>query len=236
MSNLLKFQVLGLDNAALGQISDFIINTCETYIVYFSVDPAPALKIAAGQRLVIPFEAVTINSGILDAASKSILLHLVPSRLAAGPAFPDPLALFPNAWEQPVRDYWQAVVRVGKLSTACAAGGGPPIYKTAYATQLLGAQLKDGNHNLLGQVQEAILEPESGKLSYYVVSLANNQGLVMVPLAKTNIPDDALKPGNKIELVLLADNKALTGAPHISSVDQATDPAVQGAARQYWGR
>jgi sporulation protein YlmC with PRC-barrel domain len=236
LTNLLHFQVTGLNNTTLGKVSDFIVNACETYVVYFTLDPAPELKVATSQRLVIPFEAVTINSGALDAASKSIVLHLVPSQLAAAPAFPEPLALLPNNWEQPVRNYWQRVVRVGKLSSTCAAGGGPPIFKTVYATQLLGAELKDGNQALLGTVTEAILAPESGKLAFYVVNLQNNQGLTLLPLSKTNIPDDALKPGAKIELVLLASDNQLAGAPRLANADAATDDGAQGAARQYWGR
>ena len=39
LSSLLKFKVTGLDGAELGQVSDFIINTCETYIIYFTVEP-----------------------------------------------------------------------------------------------------------------------------------------------------------------------------------------------------
>ncbi len=226
---------MGQNSASLGKVSDFIINTCETYIIYLVVDPASDLKVPVGNRLVIPFEAVTLNSGVLDAQSKSIVLDLTPDRLAAAPSVPNPLALIPINWEQPARDYWQQVVRVGKLSSGCAAGGGPAIHKIAYATQLLGAALKDGNHNVLGTVAEAILEPETGKLGFYVVNLQNSQGLVMVPLAKTNIPDAAMTPGAAIELVLLADNSRLAGAPRIASLDQAADAGVQNAARQYWG-
>ena len=165
LSNLLTFQVRGHNNANLGKISDYVINTCETYIVYFVVAPAAELKLPAGQKLVIPFEAVTINSGILDADAKTIGLDLAPASLTGAPTFPDALALLPNNWEQPVRDYWQRVVRVGKLSSACNTSGGQ-LHKIAYATQLLGAQLKDGNQKLLGVVQEGILEPETGKLGY----------------------------------------------------------------------
>jgi sporulation protein YlmC with PRC-barrel domain len=234
LSNLLQFQVQGLDNANLGKISDFVINTCETYIIYFVVAPAAELNVPAGQKLVIPFEAVTINSGVLDAQTKAIILHLTPDRLQGAPSFPESLALLPNSWEQPVRDYWQRVVRVGKLSSACNATSGQ-VHKIAYATQLLGAQLKDGNQNLLGVIQEGILEPESGKLGFYLVSLKDNPGLILLPLAKTNIPEAALKPGAKIELVLLADSNRLPGAPRIAA-DQATDAAAQSAARGYWGQ
>jgi sporulation protein YlmC with PRC-barrel domain len=234
LSNLLRFQVEGLDHAALGQIADYVINTCETYIIYFVVAPAAALKLPAGQQWIIPFEAVTINSGVLDAQAKTISLHLTPDSLAGAPTFPSPQALLPNSWEQPVRDYWQRVVRVGKLSSECNAISGQ-VHKIAYASQLLGAQLKDGNQNLLGVVQEGILEPESGKLGFYVVSLQDKSGLILLPLAKTNIPQSALQPGAKIELVLLADANRLPGAPRIAA-EAATDAAAQSAARGYWGQ
>jgi sporulation protein YlmC with PRC-barrel domain len=235
LSNLLHFQVQGLNQANLGQISDYVINTCETYIIYFVMAPAAELNVPAGQKLVIPFEAVTINSGVLDAQAKAIVLHLTPDRLMGAPTFPDALALLPNSWEQPVRDFWQRVVRVGKLSSVCNATSGQ-VHKIAYATQLIGAQLKDGNGNLLGVIQDGILEPESGKLGFYVVSLKDNPGLILLPLAKTNIPESALQPGVKIELVLLADNNRLPGAPRLANADQATDAGAQGAARGYWGQ
>jgi ribosomal 30S subunit maturation factor RimM len=235
LSNLLTFQVQDVSRGSLGQITDYIVNTCETYLIYFVVDPAAPLQVPTGQKMVIPFEAITINSGVLDAQAKTIVLHLTPDRLKGAPAFPAPLALLPNSWEQPVRDFWQRVARVGKLSSACNAVSGQ-VHKIAYATQLIGAQLKDGNQNLLGTVQDGILEPESGKLDFYVVSLANNQGLVLLPLGKTNIPDSALQPGAKMALVLLADNNRLAGAPRLANAGQAPEAAAQSAARGYWGR
>src|SRR5260221_2537398 len=141
--------------------------------------PTSAPVLAAGQKLVIPFEAITINSGVLDAQAKAIVLHLNPDRLQGAPTFPVAMALFPNSWEQSVRDHWQRMVRV--------------------------------------------------------VSLKDNGGLFLLPLAKTNIPQKALEPGAKIELVLLADNNRLAGAPRIAA-DQATDGGAQSAARGYWGQ
>jgi hypothetical protein len=110
------------------------------------------------------------------------------------------------------------------------------IQKIAYSRQLLSAELKDFNHNVLGVVREAILEPESGKLGFYVVELTDNQRLVMVPLGKTNIPEVALQPGGTFELVLLTKNEVLLNAPQIDSIDQATSAQMQKIAREYWGR
>lgn len=239
LTNLIGFQLTGLNGAVMGTITDYVVNTCETYIIYMLVTPDAALNVAAGQSLVIPYEAVTINSGIVNAETQAIALYLGPEPVAAGPAFADPLVLFPITWEDSVRAYWKEVVRVGKLHSACQAGNSTPenaIYKIAYASQLLGAELKDGNGVLLGTVTEAILAPETGKLAFYVVELTDSQGLVLVPLAKTNIPKEALEPGVTIELVLLAETGQLLGAPQLGSAEAASTDAAQNSARGYWGQ
>ncbi len=239
LSNLLTFRVTGLNGAEFGQVADYIVNTCETYIIYFVVDPAADLGLAAGHRLVIPFEAVTINSGILKADERAIALYLAPEQLKPAPAFANPLPLFPRDWETSVRTYWQQVVRVSGLHSECKAGGSDSanaVHKIAYATTLLGAELKDFNQSPLGTVVEAVLEPESGKLGFYVVELVDGQGLVLVPLGKTNIPEAALEPGQTTELVLLAESGTLFGAPRLGSAAEASNVQVQGTARQYWGR
>ena len=236
LSSLLKFKVTGLDGAALGQVSDFIINTCETYIIYFTVVPDASLNLAAGSQLVIPFEVVTINSGALDAGNQAISLYMTPAQMAAAPVSADHFALLPFTWEETVRAYWLQVARVSPLTSECKAGGSNSanaVHKIAYATQLLGAELKDYNHQLLGTVQEAVLEPESGKLGFYVVKLLD-ASLVMVPLSQTNIPKEALQPGSAIELVLLAETNMLLGAPRLDSVEQALNTQTQSEARKYW--
>jgi sporulation protein YlmC with PRC-barrel domain len=237
LSSLLKFKVTGWDGAALGQVTDFVINTCETYIIYFTVAPVADLKVAAGSQLVIPFEVVTINSGALNAETQSISIYMTPDQVAASPVFAAPIVLLPySPWEDAVRTYWKSVARVGILKSECKAGGSNSanaVHKIAYASQLLVAELKDGNHNLLGTVQDAVLEPESGKLGFYIVKLLDGT-LVMVPLGQTNIPKEALEPGITIELVLLAENNKLLGAPRIASVEQAMNAQTQSDARQYW--
>lgn len=233
LTALLDYQVTGLEGSALGKVVEYIINTCETYIIYFLVEPTGELGVEPGHQLMIPFEAVTINSGILDAEHKTIALYLAPAQVAAAPAFANPLPLFPNTWEESVRAYWKNPVRIGKLSSECGTFG---IQKIAYSRQLLGAELKDFNQNVLGTVREAILEPESGKLGFYVVELKNDQSFVLVPLGKTNIPEEALEPGNTFALVLLTENATLLSAPRITSMDEATSAEAQNTARQYWNR
>ena len=47
------------------------------------MEPVANLNVApAGSRAVISFEAVTINSGVLDAKNKSIQLRLIPGQFS----------------------------------------------------------------------------------------------------------------------------------------------------------
>jgi sporulation protein YlmC with PRC-barrel domain len=233
LSNLMGYQVLDENGDNLGVASDYIVNTCETYIIYILMEPAASLNIAPGSRVVIPFEAVTINSGVLDAQDKKIQLRLIPEQFSGAPTLPTGQQLTPTDWEDAVRAFWSKAVRIGKLATSCNVPGGP-VYKVAYASQLLGVELYDGQNSLLGVVQEAILEPESGKVGFYIVKPAKGDGLVMVHLRAINIPKEALLPGGALSLMLLSDPQVFWNAPRITSVDDADDAALQSKMREYW--
>jgi sporulation protein YlmC with PRC-barrel domain len=235
LSNLIGYQMLDENGDKLGVASDYIVNTCETYIIYILMDPVASLNIASGSRVVIPFEAVTINSGVLDAQNKTIQLSLIPGQFSGAPTLPAGQQLTPTDWEGAARDFWMKAVRVGKLATSCNVPGGP-VYKVVYATQLLGVELYGDTGNLLGVVLEAILEPESGKIGFYIVKPAEGDGLVMVSLGVTNIPKEALLPGGTLTLVLLPKPAVFLDAPRITNVDQADDFAQQARMRKYWGQ
>jgi sporulation protein YlmC with PRC-barrel domain len=235
LANLTGYQVLDANGNKLGVASDYIVNTCETYIIYILMEPDASLHIASGQRVVIPFEAVTINSGVLDGQNKSIQLQLSADQFSGAPALSAGQPILPNDWETPARDFWKNVVRVDGLSTACGTASGA-VHLDAYATQLLGVKLYDGRNNLLGTVQDAILQPETGQVYFYIIKPAQGDGLVMVPLGITNIAQGALAPGATLKLVLLAQPAMFSGAPRITSADQADDPAMQGKIHQYWNK
>jgi sporulation protein YlmC with PRC-barrel domain len=235
LSQLLGFQVIALDGTLLGRAADYIINTCETYLIYLVLEASSETAFPPGARLAVPYELLTINSGVLDAENRGLYVYLFPDALAGAP-LQDPAApLVPPDWEGGVRAFWQDKIRISNLTTACNAGG-TIVHKDAYATQLLEAPLKDGLGNQLGRVEEAVLSPESGKLAFFVVDRVDGQGLALVPLAAVNIPREALQPGGEISLVLLTENSLLAGAPQLASIEQAIEPSAQGQARQHWGR
>jgi sporulation protein YlmC with PRC-barrel domain len=244
LSALTGFQVVDRDGALLGTVSDAVVNTCETYLIYLLLDPAEGLSSAPGNRLIIPYEAVTINSGALDAQSRSVVLQLTSGQLSGAPAFPESLELIPPDWETEVRSYFSQWVRISNLTTECRvaapgndpAGGNVVVHKIAYLTGLIGAGLFDGLQNLLGTVEEAIFSPESGKLSFFVTRLLDGSGWVLVPLRVVNIPKSALEPGGELSLVLLTENDLLLNAPKLATIEEAVRDEVQGKAFQHWNR
>jgi sporulation protein YlmC with PRC-barrel domain len=235
LSNLIGYDVLDENGNKLGVASDYIVNACEGYVIYILMEPVASLKIAPGGRVVIPFEAVTINSGVLDAQNKTIQLRLIPDQFSGAPTLPTGQHLTPTDWEGAVRTFWKKALRIGSLATSCNVAGGA-VYKVAYATQLLGVELYDGQNKLLGTVQDAILEPESGNIGFYIVKPANGDGLVMVHLRDINIPKEALLPGGVLTLVLTVDPQVFLDAPRISTIEEADDFALQSKMRQYWAR
>jgi sporulation protein YlmC with PRC-barrel domain len=233
LSTLIGFEVLDVNGDKLGIASDYIINTCETYIIYILMEPVDGLDFPAGNLVVIPFEAVTINSGVLDVENKTIQLRLLPEQIKDAPTLTAGQDLTPTDWEAAVRTFWKRSVRIGVLQTSCNVPGGP-VYKVTYATRLLGVELYDGQNVLLGAVQEAILEPESGKIAFYIIKPAAGEGLVMVLIGVTNIPKEALHPSGVLTLELLADPELFWGAPRITRLNEADDFALQGSMRKYW--
>jgi sporulation protein YlmC with PRC-barrel domain len=235
LSSLIGLQVLDANGGELGLAGDYIVNTCETYLLYILMEPVTSQAAEPVGRVAVPYEAVTVNSGLLDAQAGAIQLRLAPEQLAGAPVFPAGGQLIPTDWESVVRDFWSKAVRIGSLKTSCNVPGGP-VYKVAYASQLLQAPLYDGRGELLGTIQEAILAPESGKLGFYIVQPARGEGWVMVRLGATNIPKEALVPGAALSLELLTDPGKFWDAPRLASLDQADSFAMQGKMLEYWDR
>ncbi len=238
LSNLMGFQALDINGESLGVIPDYIINTCETYIIYFVQEPGGVLEPSPGNRFIVPFEAVTINSGYLDAETQAIGLHLTADHFVAAPSYPESMPLLPSRWEPPVWVYWPAYIRLGVLNTECKVTGSDgslvAVQKVAYASQLLEAELRDALQETLGTVTEIIVEPESGKMHFFVVEMVDGNGFVLVPPGAVNIPDFALEPGAQISLVLLVENQLLFDAPRVGSVEEAASDSARQSAWEYW--
>jgi hypothetical protein len=97
-------------------------------------------------------------------------------------------------------------------------------------------QLQDGNGNLIGQVEEVLVEPESGWLPFMAIrpneDLQAGSGLILVPFGALNIA--ANEDGATQNLVLLVEPGIFENAP---TVDRLPSPGGwEGNAFQYWSQ
>jgi sporulation protein YlmC with PRC-barrel domain len=117
LSNLIGFEIRDRNGVALGRIADFVVNTCETYLIYFLLERSENTEQA--DRVFVPYEAVTINSGILDAEAGAIVLYLTEAHLNGAPAYPVGMSLTSSGWEDEVRAFWSQYIRISNLTTEC---------------------------------------------------------------------------------------------------------------------
>ena len=111
--------------------------------------------------------------------------------------------------------------------------GRQDITRIAYATEVLEMQLVDGNGSLIGQVEEVLVEPESGWLPFMAIrpdaNLQTGSGLVLVPLGALNL-DGAEQDQN---LVLLVEPEIFQNAP---TVDSLPADGFGGSTFDYWSQ
>ena len=90
-------------------------------------------------------------------------------------------------------------------------------------------QLVDANGEDLGDVQDMILDPQAGNITYVVWAsggfLGIGEDLTLIPFEKLSWQTEA--DGEVSHFILNADQETLQGAPHIANLDEL-DTTVQG--------
>lgn len=108
---------------------------------------------------------------------------------------------------------------------------------------MLEAQLQDGAGQPLGQVEEVILLPESGRLQFVAIrldeSLQNGGSLALVPLRALNVihPGEDRSGGgaaSEFALVLLVEQAILENAPSLDTLPNTAEEGWNGESFQYW--
>lgn len=265
LSTLLGYQVADRSGNPIGMANDYIINLCEAHLLYLVVE-------TANGQILVPYEAVSIGSGVVDAQQRIITLQLDAAQLSDAPVVDARLDMTTAEWENDVRSYWSNLMSLSNLTTGCrvaavetitageggeagaetetpeatpAAGedeaGQTPdtttVTKIAYASNLLSAPLQDGNGNPLGQVQDAYVIPETGRVRYLSVELDSSTGggpgLAPVPVRALNVTHES---PNAATLVLLVEPDVLANAPTFDDVPDPNNENWRDEALQYWGQ
>jgi sporulation protein YlmC with PRC-barrel domain len=195
LSNLIGYKVLDANGEELGIASDYIINTCETYIIYILMEPAASLNMAPETRVVIPFEAVTINSGVLDAQNEAIYPCLLPEHCS-----------------QERRLFWPGSSLRRPIGRRCRRPSGRrQAWRLATSRNVMAPGLQGGLcHPTTGSRADdrgtacwARSRTQFGNQkaanSLYIVKPAEGDGYVL-HLRAINIPKEALLPGAALAL------------------------------------
>ncbi len=237
LSTWMNYQVVDRDGKPVGTISDYILNMCESHILHMVVKADPSLGLKNGDTLVIPYEVVALAGGQIDISHKAIVLNAHRADLANAPAFKGTPDLTNTSWEQSVMGFWSKYTSFS-LTSRCTS---PTVNsnKLGLASKVLKADLQDFNGKSLAKVQDAVLEPESGTLQFFVLqldpSLQSGQGYTLAPVGAINVRDKDAGALGAILSSTVATN-VLTGAPKVASVPKSNDTAWLTPQINYWSK
>ncbi len=241
LSNMMDYNVVDQSGKAIGKVSDYILNMCESNIIYMLVNADPSLNLQGGNMLVIPYEEFTLGNGAIDVNQHNLVVPFSASQAQGAPVVSQKPDLSNTNWELNVRTYWNKIQPLSALSTQCQVPQGPVsssmqatqqpnmtqstaqandvmITKIAYASNVLGMQVQDAAHNPVGQVKEVYLVPESGRIRYLAVNLNGAQPSANGTQAATSMSTQAATPMN---------TQAATSMSTQAATPQGTQAAAQ---------
>lgn len=243
LSELLNYRVADLNGETLGTVDDYVVNLCEAHIIYIVMEAHPSLETQA-DLVVIPYEAVTLEEGVIDVDSQTIFLNFEASQLRGTTAYDDHPDLTITDWETDSRNFWSERMNLSNLTTECrvpaqSGEGRQAIVRIAYASEVQGAEVVNGLGENLGTVEEVILVPESGWMRFAAIQtgglLQPGQGLVAAPPGAINIYQDDETDRQDLVLVLLVEDEILENAPRVESLPE-TDPSWDARFFDYWSQ
>lgn len=245
LSKLLGYQIVVPNGTTIGSVDDYILNLCEAHIVYVVLEAAPSIELEDGNLVVFPYEMVTLQEGVIDVDQRVITVNVDAEQFADGPSVGERLDLTTTEWEDDIRNHWSEVGRLSNLSTVCPVpastgtegAGRQEITRIAYAMEVMDMRLLDGNGNLIGEVEEVLVEPESGWLPYMAIrpneNLQTDGGLVLVPFGALNLDTSGGGATQDQNLVLLVEPEVLENAP---TVDSLPADGMDGSTFDYWSQ
>jgi hypothetical protein len=113
------------------------------------------------------------------------------------------------------------------------------VHRIALASDVLDAELHDGNGNLLGMIEEVFVVPETGRLQYVAVRAdtafqAQNQ-ILLIPLGALTVRQ-AEEGMAGMFLELLVEASILQNAPGFDALPNASDSRWDTNLFDYWSQ
>lgn len=257
VSNLLDFDVWNQDNEQIGTTEDMVINLESKQVDYVIVEVGGFLGIG-GKQVAVPydrFQVVTNESSTTDdGPQNAFIIDATRDELESAPEFDDDL--LPNLgdpardWDADLSGYWE-----GGMVTATEESGTPEatevmttpeatdttgvmaegnLQGAVLATDLLGMTVQDAQNNDLAEVQDVIIDPQSGDVNYAVVEVSGIEDIdgqwLLIPLdhLSINAQDNVL--------VVSTDSSTLVDAPTFDAdqLPDTTAPDWDADIQSFW--
>jgi sporulation protein YlmC with PRC-barrel domain len=243
LTNWIGMRVADSTGKVVGVASDYILNLCESHVLYIILQPDPSLGIKNGSQVLIPLEIVTTAGGTLDAVQKAIFLPVRASEVANAPLVNAPVSLTDLSWEQGVQAYWGKFTRFS-LSTQCGsylpAGEGKPLTtpKIGLASHVLKATFQNEKKQSLGKVIEAVIIPDSGFIRYLAIQLdpSIENGIVLAPTGAMTIKGTDVNQEGSLITLIVGNASTLQAAPQVSSLPNPADKTWEDQSFAYWSQ
>lgn len=251
-TNLLDFDVWNNEDEQIGTTEDMIFNLDSRQVDYVLVEVGGFLGIG-GKLVAVPYdrlEVVTAGDGETaeDEPQNAFILDASQEELESAPGF-DPEVL-PDIgepagdWDVDLSGYWE-----GGMTAATEESGTPEateatdetsamttseLQGVVLATDILGITVQDDQGNDLAEVEDVIIDPQSGEIRYAAVEVSGIEDLdgqwMLIPLDHLNIDTE-----NDL-LVVTVDQATLAGAPAFEAdqLPDTTAPDWDVDIESYW--
>jgi sporulation protein YlmC with PRC-barrel domain len=234
---LLDYQVKDQNGENLGQVADYVLNMCEAHIIYIIVQANQSLDVE-GDFIIIPYEAVTLEGGVIDVDSQNIFVNFTMSQFTGTAAYQDHPDLSTTGWEDETRYFWSELMNLSNLTTECRVPaqegeGRQVIVRIAYASEVIGAELVNGRNEHVGEIEEVIVVPESGLMRFSAIS--TGQGMIAAPPGALNIQANGDSQTDDLTLVLLVEDGVLVNAPRVENLPEL-EPSWEARFFDYWSQ
>lgn len=231
VSDLLGYPVATADNTSLGEVQSVVVDRATGQINYLLVDPNADLDLNDG-LVAIPWGALAYNQPTADIKLGNYVFNLDRDIFVQAPmiALNDTLDFNNDTWDDDVVAYWSNQVATLPVTGATGENTGSVRIDDSTDRQLLDQAGVD-----IGDVEDMVIDPTQGKISYIVWAAGGfldlGEKLILVPfdhLVWDQMHDNAF--------VLNVDPALIKTAPVFDRLDDLdfTLPDWDAQIREFW--
>lgn len=256
VSQLLDYSVEDQSGENLGEVDDLVLNLGSRCLSYVILSPDSALGLE-NEFVAVPWEGVSVRGSNEGVGDQVLVVNADADTLKGAPGFKtgeEPDFTAPD-WDMDWRDFWTTQITgtvditgtgttTGTMGADCSLSSksspssaeeemGPD--RTIMAEEFLGINVQDSEGNSLGEVEDVIIDIETGEIRYFVVAaggfLGIGEKLIPVPplfFAYAATGDEFLTSNVSVDILSAAPTFDLDNLPGSSSA--GWDSSI----RSYW--